>query len=411
MMTYVGFRLSYLAAALFVAASLMSQSAYSSQLSNYTAVKVQRAIALQQEDKWQDAAVVLENLPTLTGFDLAFVQRMLGGMYWQLDEPKKAIDALKLAVDTNKLEANDQRSAERMLADLLLSQSRYEEALSRYYPLVKPTSNESENNVLTPKEQADIWFRVAQAHYQIQQMKSSLSAVNHHLALVAPKVPSLSLKLITQIQLSRWKSTVSTLKQLIAIDPNNKTWWLQLTGSYQRLKLPKEMLNTLVLAQRQGIALSSSEKQMMAQLYQQQGAPEKAAALMHQLNKEDASVTSLVMEAGYWQQSKEWDEAIAAWLLAAQQDNQYRLSVAQLQLQRGHYRDALESLALVSSKEHSAQVALSQAMAFDKLGDIDNALVQASRANEIEPTSQSQSWIEYLNHKRNTLNQAPHSPN
>ncbi|MGF1768838.1 tetratricopeptide repeat protein [Enterovibrio makurazakiensis] len=389
----------------------MSPPAYSSQLSNHTAVKVQRAIALQQQEKWQDAAEVLENLPSLAGFDLAFVQRMLGGLYWQLNEPSKAIDVLELAVDSHQLEANDQRSAERMLADILLSQSRYKEALSRYYPLVKQASTTSEAKELTQKERADIWFRIAQAHYQVQQMKSSLSAIDKHLALTAPNVPSLSLKLIAQIQLSRWKSTIPTLKQLIAIDPNNKTWWLQLAGSYQRLKQPKEMLSTLVLAERQGIVLSSSEKQMMAQLYQQQGAPEKAAALMHQLNKENASVTSLVMEAGYWQQSKEWDKAITTWLLAAKQDNQYRLSVAQLQLQRGYYRDALASLALVSSKEHSAQVALSQAMAYDKLGDIDSAFVQASRANDIEPTSQSQSWIEYLNHKRKTFNQAPLSPN
>ncbi|WP_407333355.1 tetratricopeptide repeat protein [Enterovibrio sp. 27052020O] len=388
---------------LVLAVSLMPSPASAGSLSANTVAKVQRAITFQQQNKWQEARAVLEGMPTANlypakNYDAAFVHRMLGSLYWQLEEPNKAIKALRSAVDSHELEQSAQRSAQRMLADILLSQARYDEALTRYYSLTadKPQAS-SDQSVLT-KELADIWLRIAQAHYQNQQAKQALRAVEKHLSLTAAKVSSLSLKLGAQITLKHWKGSIMTLKQLLRLEPTNKTWWLQLAGSYQQLNQPAKMLNTLVLATREGIKLSSSEKKMMAQLYAQQGVPEKAAALMHELNADEAKAGSLAIEASYWHKAKEWENAMASWQRAAEKDNQYRLALAQLQLQRGLYRDALVNFALVTEQNQEAPVALAQAMAYAKLGDLDNALQHAKRAHEIEPTAQSESWIQYLSH-------------
>ncbi|OEE60080.1 hypothetical protein A1OK_12265 [Enterovibrio norvegicus FF-454] len=378
----------------------MLQPVGAATLSASTANKVQRAINLQQQEKWKEATTVLESTTTASTYDVAFVQRMLGGLYWQLGVPNKAIRSLEAAVDSNKLEPDAQRSAQRMLADILLSQSRYAEALRRYYSLTSDKLPLTAGHAPTEKELADIWLRIAQAHYQNQQAKQALSAINRHLSLVAAKVSSLSLKLGAQITLKQWKGTIASLKQLIAIDPENKAWWLQLTASYQHLNKPTDMLKTLVLAVRKGIALSPSEKRMMAQLYGQQGVPEKAAALMLELNTKNAKASSLAMEASYWQLAKEWDNAIAAWQRAAEQDNQYRWSLAQSQLQRGLYQEALTSLDLITETNQQAQAELGQAIAYDKLDNLDKALEHAKRANEIEPTTQTESWIQYLSHKR-----------
>ncbi|USH04699.1 hypothetical protein K6Q96_23585 [Grimontia kaedaensis] len=362
------------------------------ELTASTARQVQKALELQADEQWKDAATVLESAGTPTEYDKAFVNRMLGVVYWQKGDAQKAINALYASVNSKVLEEEAQMASERMLADLLMTQSRYQDALKLYYPL-------STSKTLRQKDRGEIWLRIAQAHYQNEQYSDSLKGINAHLKLVSAKSSSLSLKLGSQLKLKHWKGSTRTLKQLIAIEPEKKTWWIQLVGSYQRLNDQKQMLNTLVLAKREGIALSESEKMMMAQLYQQQGVPEKAAALMSEVNQGDAEMTRLVMEASYWQQAKEWNKAIIAWERAAAEAPKYYWVASQLSLQHGQYKKALSLLEKVNSPEKAPDVELARALAYDKLNEFDKALLHAKRANELKPSNQSESWIQYLSQK------------
>ncbi|CZF85600.1 hypothetical protein [Grimontia marina] len=362
------------------------------QLSAMTARQVQKSLEFQAEEQWKEAAVVLESVGTPTEYDKAFVNRMLGVVYWQKEQPLKAINALYASVNSKVLDEEAQRASERMLADLLMTQSRYQDALRLYYPL--STSKE-----LRQKDRGEIWLRIAQAHYQDEQYSKALKGINAHLKLASAKPSSLSLKLGSQLKLKHWKGSTRTLKRLIAIEPRKKTWWIQLVGSYQRLNDKKQMLNTLVLAKRKGITLSDSEKVMMAQLYQQQGVPEKAAAVMAEVNQGEADTTGLVMEASYWQHAKEWDKAIVAWERAASDAPKYYWVAAQLSLQHGQYQKALSLLERVNNPEKVPDVELARALAYDKLNEFDKALLHAKRANELKPSDQSQSWIQYLTQK------------
>lgn len=372
------------------------------ELSPSTARQVQKALTLQSQEQWQEAAEVLENADAPTDFDKAFVNRILGVVYWQKEEPIKAINALYAAVNSKVLEEKEQLSSERMLADLLMIQSRYRDALTFYYPLARQEQ-------VPARDKAEIWLRIAQAHYQNRQYSDALKGIDQHLKRAAATVSSLSLKLGAQVQLKHWKGSTRTLKQLIALEPKNKAWWVQLVGSYQRLKDNRQMLNTLILASRDGISLTASEKIMMAQLYQQQGVPEKAAALMQEVNRADdkPDVTRVVMEASYWQQAKEWEKAIGAWEQAAHLSPKYYWAASQLSLQHGYYQKALTLLENVQQPEKAADIELARTFAYDKLDQIDQALMHAKRAHELTPSSQSESWIQYLSQKRQTLKILP----
>ncbi|EOD79873.1 TPR domain protein, putative component of TonB system [Grimontia indica] len=372
--------------------ALFLPSSNAAELSAVTARQLQKALEFQAEEQWQQAAEALESAPKPTDYDSAFVNRMLGVVYWQRGETLKAINALYAAVNSHVLEAEAQQDSERMLADLLMTQSRYQDALKLYYPL-------SETPELSRKDHGEIWLRIAQAHYQDEQYSKALKGINTHLKLASDKPSSLSLKLGSQLKLKHWKGSTRTLKQLIAIEPGKKTWWIQLVGSYQRLSDKKQMLNTLVLATREGIKLFDSEKMMMAQLYQQQGVPEKAAAVMAEVNQGGEDTTRLVMEASYWQQAKEWDKAIGAWERAAADAPKYYWVAAQLSLQHGHYRKALSLLDKVDNPEKASDVELARALAYDKLDELDKALLHAKRADALKPSSQSHSWIQYLSQK------------
>ncbi len=156
--------------------AILPASLSAATLSVPTAKQVQKAMNLQSQNNLAEAAAILESLNSGSSYDRAFADRMLGAIYWQQGNTLKAINALMSAEKSGALNPEEMRSAQRMLADLLLIQTRYSEALTRYYPLVADTQT-------TDKEAGEIWFRIAQAQYQNKQAGKALDAVKRHLKL------------------------------------------------------------------------------------------------------------------------------------------------------------------------------------------------------------------------------------
>ena len=88
------------------------------------------------------------------------------------------------------------------------------------------------------------------------------------------------------------------------------------------------------------------------------------------------------------------------WTLASNKDTQYHWNVAQLLVQQGYYDRALVVLDKVKDKNKQADVALAKVRSWYKLKNLDNALAQAKRANNIEPSSEAKGWIKYLTQLR-----------
>lgn len=380
--------------------AILPASLSAATLSVPTAKQVQKAMNLQSQNNLAEAAAILESLNSGSSYDRAFADRMLGAIYWQQGNTLKAINALMSAEKSGALNPEEMRSAQRMLADLLLIQTRYSEALTRYYPLVADTQT-------TDKEAGEIWFRIAQAQYQNKQAGKALDAVKRHLKLSPASVSALSLKLGAEVQLTQWKASTKTLERLIMLDPGNKTWWLQLVSSYQKLNDHAGMLNTLVLAERSGIALTTDEKMFLAQLYGKQGVPHKAARVLHAVNEQSPDAQRLAAEASYWQQAKEWDEAIDAWTSAAAFNPEYYWVAAQLALQHQQYQRALSLLEKVSDDTPADRLELARALAYDKLNQITKALQHAKRAHAAIPSKQTESWVQYLTEKQDAALRSP----
>ncbi len=74
--------------------------------------------------------------------------------------------------------------------------------------------------------------------------------------------------------------------------------------------------------------------------------------------------------------------------------------MAQLLVQQGYYDRALVVLDKVKDKNKQADVALAKVRSWYKLKNLDNALAQAKRANNIEPSSEAKGWIKYLTQLR-----------
>ncbi|WEM45696.1 tetratricopeptide repeat protein (plasmid) [Photobacterium sp. DA100] len=372
---------------------LMPQLAVCAELSQYTAGRVQRAHALQQDEKLTEAIALLEGINPSRAYDKAYVQRMLGVFYWQQNNKTKAIANLTDAVNSGLLQDEQAWITQRMLADILLTSEEFKQALPHYYAL--------SNNVPENQKADELWLRIAQSHYQISEWQQSLTAINAYAKLAGKlDVQPLTIKLGAQLQLKQWKAALLTLESLIALEPNKLVWWQQTAGIQLRLGHSKSALETLALARRQGVDLSQQDLKTLAQLYAQRGIPERAAIVYSQLDGADSDVDLLVLQAQYWQIAKEWDKSISVWHRAAALNNKHRWSLAQLLLQQGDYQQAIAELDKVSDKAREADVALAKVRAYYKLDNLEKAIIFAKQADNIESTTASKSWIKYLSQKR-----------
>ncbi|MFN1579989.1 tetratricopeptide repeat protein [Vibrio rotiferianus] len=378
----------------FLIGAVLSLSAFTTvanELSQYTATRVQRAHNLAQEEKLQEAISTLEGLDLSREYDQAFVARMLGIFYWQNEQVKPAIKQLEIAVNSGLLNDEQAWQTRKMLADMLLNEQQFSKALPHYYDLSKSV----------PKTQKahDIWLRIAQSHYQLSQWNKVLSAMARYEKLGQPdEMVPLSIKLSAELELKKWKPAIVTIKRLIAIEPERVEWWRQLVALYLRVDDDKRALDSLALAKLQGVVLSQGDLRLLAQLYGKRGIPERAAQILGELNDINSDSKLKAQQATYWQMAKEWDKSIASWRVAAKLDRQYYWNLSQLLVQEGQYKDALVALDEVSGRK--ADVALVKTRAYYKLKRLEDALANAKRANEIEPSTQAESWVKYLSQLR-----------
>ncbi len=378
----------------FLIGAVLSLSAFTTvanELSQYTATRVQRAHNLAQEEKLQEAISTLEGLDLSRGYDQAFVARMLGIFYWQNEQVKPAIKQLEIAVNSGLLEDEQAWQTRKMLADMLLNEQQFSKALPHYYDLSK--------SVPESQKAHEIWLRIAQSHYQLSQWNKVLSAMARYEKYGQPdEMAPLSIKLSAELELKKWQPAIGTIKRLIAIEPERVEWWRQLVALYLRVDDDKRALDALALAKLKGVELNQGDLKLLAQLYGKRGIPERAAKVLGELNEVNSDSKLKAQQATYWQMAKEWDKSIASWRVAAKLDRQYYWNLSQLLVQEGHYKDALIALDKVSGRK--ADVALVKTRAYYKLKRIEDALANAKRANEIEPSTQAESWVKYLSQLR-----------
>ncbi|NOJ23435.1 tetratricopeptide repeat protein [Vibrio coralliilyticus] len=374
-----------------IALLLASPLTAAQELTQYTAVRVQKANELAQEEQLKEAITLLKEIDTSRDYDKAFVARMLAVFYWQDGNTKQAILKMEYAVESGLLRDEQAWISQRMLADLYLNDQQFAKALKHYYQLVKSVPE-------TQKAQ-DLWLRIAQSHYQLEQWDKVVPAVDKYLKVEKKEIlQPLSLKLGAQLELKHWSAAIPTLELLISIQPEKLSWWRQLVGLQMKVGKDKEALDTLALAKINGLPLSQSDRRMLAQMYAKRGIPERAAIEISELDEAQTDVQLLSEQATYWQLAKEWDKSLSIWKLAAKKDAKYNWSVAQLMVQQGYYKDSLSVLDKVKGRD--ADVALAKTRALYKLNLLEKALVQAKRANNIEPSSQAKSWIKYLSQLR-----------
>lgn len=366
---------------------LFSAGASAEGISAYLANALNQVERMNQRQEHEQALAFLESVTVSRGSDQAQLARWLGVLYWQQGRNQQAIASLEQSLATQGLPQSQTREVQRMLADLHLLEAQYQTSLDYYYLLVE--------GEVDAKHRQQLWQRIAQAHYYQQQWQATIKAAQHALIEQSENPAStLQLKLGAEIALQRWQSAITTLNQLIELQPQQPMWWRQLSSVYLKVGDISSALNTLSLAKLNHVKLDPSDLRLLAQLYAKRGLPELAAKQMAELEQSDTSVHSLIQQANYWQWAKEWQKAEQVWLEIASQDPKYYWQVAQLQIQSKQYPQALESLEKIP--DTSAKVMLAKANIHYKLGQLPQAVKSAQSAVELDSTKEAQQWLDFL---------------
>jgi tetratricopeptide (TPR) repeat protein len=367
-------------------------AAASPELAMRTAAQVSKAYELEQQDKLSEAIGILESIKSNARYDKAYIARMLGIYYWQSEQPSKAIDQLQFAVETGAFKDEQGWQTERMLAELMLSQNMPKQALPHFNHLIQ----QAEANKISKQQLAEVWLNKARAYYLLQQWKPLLTAIMQHQKLDnTPRLQPLSLQLTAEIHLSRLNSAILTTQKLLTLQPENMTWWQQLSSLYMQTQQYKLALATLVSAERAGFEIPDNLQLSKAQLYSQQGIPERAALTYAELQMDDKDIETMVNQARHWQMAREWSKAQTAWSAVANLNNKYYENVSLLALQQGQYQEALTAINKATElSKHNKQLLKIRAYAGQR------NYLQAKQLAEVthreKPTKQTADWLIYL---------------
>lgn len=394
--------MSYGVAISFLAAIGQIQAA---ELSLYNAKKVQYASQLQQEGKLIEAIEVLAPLTPTAKFDQAYISRVLGVFYWQNEQEKKAISELVKSVSLVALDSKSQWQTEKMLADIYYSDHQFSQAINHYQHLLLseyPTKSDKQRAELTSNKN-ELHLRVANSYYQKQSWKNCLT----HIRQFVPKnrvekIQKNKIQLVSELQLTYWSSAEKTAQILIQLEPNKKMWWHQLIAAQLQQQKSDRALVNYSLAKQQGIQFEAQDYKTLSQLYGQNKLPERAAHMMEEMFihfPSSKSESNIVRQATYWQMAKEWDNAEKVWQQAAQINKKHYWALAKLQSQQKAYKRALISTESAKSVITEPEYRLMKVRLYYKLARFNDALAQAKKLDEIEPSEEAKDWIRYLKHK------------
>ncbi|MFA0118630.1 tetratricopeptide repeat protein [Vibrio breoganii] len=374
-------------------ALLFGSNVNAQELSRSTANRVHQAYELQNQGDDAKAIEVLESVDSSRAFDTSYVQRMLGILYWQEEQSENAEKALSHSVELKGLPAEQHIETQRMLADIQLSNGKMSQALDNYHQVI--AQNKTQNS-LGPETIQQILLRVGQANYQMENWPSVLTASKSYYSAGGKTTTSvLNLRLGAELSLKQWNNALKTTLALRGLEPEAERWWTQTLNLYLRVGNHQQALSTLKQYERAGFELTKDQYRMMAQLYSKQGVPEKSAQILHDLNKgNETKAKDLAIEAQYWQQAREWEESLNAWARASSKDSDYRWSYIQLLMQNKQYKTAISQLNKV---EESSRRELTNVEAYYRLGDREQALKHAQKANQIKSDRVALNWIRYLN--------------
>ncbi len=261
-----------------------------------------KAYELYGQNKASEAIALLEPVESSNTFDKAYLDKFIGQLYIE-KSPEKSITFMIRAVKPDVLSFTDQATLLRNIGDLSLMAKKYDQAIS-YYNQWMDFTGETDPNV---------YLRIANAYYETKQYAKVIAPADKAIAASkTPKKEPFQMKVGSYLELKQTKKAIEVLETMLPLFPNEKQSWVMLGQFYSMDEQYEKALAIIDMAYKQGLLKTENEIKLLANLYNNNNVPYKAAALLDKhltagLLKADR--TMLMSIASSYSSAREFEKA------------------------------------------------------------------------------------------------------
>lgn len=226
-----------------------------------------------------------------------------------------------------------------------------------------------------------------------------------------PKESWYQLKLGAHFELEQFPKVAQTLETMIQHWPDDKSYWIQLSQVYYKLKMDDEALSVLGLAYRRDMLEKQTDIMYLSSLYSNNDVPFKAAEVL-QKGLQDGFVESTTRHwtivADAWYAAEEMEKALAAYAQAgkAADDGEIDLRRAYILVDMERWSEAATAVAAALDKggineRKTGDAYVLQGMSEFNLGHFNKASTAWGRASKYPKAKKSaQQWMNHMREER-----------
>jgi tetratricopeptide (TPR) repeat protein len=333
-------------------------------------------------------------------YSKAVLAQAMAQVEWARGNYDQALTGFERAVGLDALPDLAHFGLMYQIAQLYYMKDRYEEALDKLALWM----------CKVPKEKVTDVAYVLQAslYAQKEDWKNAIVAIETAISMSdAPKESWYQMKLASHFELEQFPKAAQTLETMIQLWPDKKTYWVQLSQIYYKLKMTDEALSVMALANRRNMLDKETDVMYLSNLYSNSEVPFKAAQVL-QKGLEDGIVKSSkknwTIIADSWYTAQEMENSLLAYEKAgkASDDGEIDLRRAYILVDMERWEEALTAVNSAIEKggfsdKKTGDAYVLQGMSEFNLGRYKKASAAWVRASKYPKVKKSaQQWLNHM---------------
>ena len=280
------------------------------------------------------------NLEKLSPYERSKVEQILFNIAYTQERYEEARGHLRKAIEAGGLNAQEIEQAQYQSAQLYMTEEKWKEGAAALEEWFKTASN--------PNSAA--YYLLAVAYYQQEDYTRALPPAKKAVELMdKPQEGWLGMLSALYLQREEYREAVPVLQQLIAVVPDKKTYWMQLSSIYGQMEDYPNALAIMQLAYSVGLVTEDSEVRRLADLLLFNDVPYRGAQVLEAaIEKKIVTVDDKLYEklANCWIAAGEFDKSIPPLQRAAELSatGDIFVRLGEVQVQREDWQGALTAL-------------------------------------------------------------------
>jgi tetratricopeptide (TPR) repeat protein len=275
----------------------------------------------------------------LSPYERSRVEQILASIAHAQERYGEARQHLQAAISAGGLNDVEISNSKYQIAQLFLAEEKWKEgaaALESWF-------------ATSPKPNSAAYYLLAVAYYQQGlYAKAEIPAQKAVDLAEKPQESWIQLVLALRLQQEHYKEAVPLLERLIAMVPDKKAYWSQLSSVYGQIENYQKSLAVLQLAYNAGLITDESEVRRLADLQLYNDAPYRCATTIDEgIQKKylRADFKLYEKQANCWIAAREYEKSITPLSRAAQMasNGDLMMRLGEVQVQRNEWNGAIDA--------------------------------------------------------------------